>query len=503
LCYVPIIINKLLSKKNIEAYEIIDWLKISISTAPTIHLALQDLIRKGLIKRKLSRWTHESSTYQLAELTEKAIIQGNKQILNNENIITFEKFIERFSEIFEDIENEQAYYEDINNEIYTLWEDFKIIPFLKWCSQFNLDLASKIILSSMLHHHFLVGTEQINVEHIINLTEKKQIKRQKLKISLIDRTNKLLEYNLIDFGRNQFASIDNMILNESVLENIGEPFYQVTNPKKLILKRGELIMPDEIDRETLFFNRDQEFKINQIETLLQPEKYEAALLTLQKNQLCNSFTVLLFGAPGTGKTSSVKSIAKSSNRPIYHVETEKIRDMYVGASEKHLAEIFSEYYKCQKHLGIDPILLLNEADSLLGSRVNAKSGAEKMENTMANILLEKLETFKGILIATTNMTENLDYAFERRILFKIAIDKPDKITQRKIIESNFITLSQSIIDKTLRDFNLTGAEINNIKKKFLITGLINNEVNINDCFYELCQEEFSMSNKKRNKIGFC
>lgn len=502
LILIPIVVNKVLAKQNIEVAKIIEWLNIGISEAPIVHLTLQSLIRKGLIKRKLSRWNKEASSYHLAEIVERAIISGDNLKNTLEIEFNFESYIENYSEIFQEMENDEAYYEDLKNEVHNLWGNYKEIPFIEWASQFNLDLDAKIILSSMLYFNLILGKEDINVDRIINLFEKKPILKQHLKLSLLDGTNKLLRYNLISFSNNDLASIDKMVLTKLVIENLDCKTYQVSKSKNITLKRGKLIMPDKIEEESLYFNQEEQNKLLQIENILQSRRYDSTIKAIEESQILNNVTIILFGPSGTGKTSSAKFIAKRTNRPIYEVQTETIRDMFVGESEKNLSQIFSEYEACKNYLGVDPILLLNEADSLLGNRINTIRGSDKMENSMVNILLEKLESFKGIFIATTNLIKNIDKAFERRILFKIKIDKPNRNTQKKIIKSNFKKIKDNTIEKVLNEFSLTGAEIRNINKRFLINRLINQELEIEDCFYELCQEEFSISNQSSNKIGF-
>jgi predicted transcriptional regulator len=502
LILIPIIANKILDKNNIDASKIMEWLNSGISSAPTIHSTLQTLIRKGLIKKRLSRWNKESSGYHLSDPIEKAILTGDKSIVITNREKSFEQFLEQFGILYQDMEDDNIYYEDFKTEVFNLWEENKDIPFLKWLSQFKLLVDDMIIFSSMLHFHFVLNTEEISVEAIINEFEKKHTARQKLKISLVEETNKLLISKLIKYSNQYFASLESMSLADTVFENIsGEPIKKIQQ-KKLVLKRGELLMPDLIQEEILYYNADQEKQISSIQKLLQPEKYDFVRQELRENGMSTGFTVILFGAPGTGKTSSVKSIARSTNRPIYHVETESIRGKYVGESEKNLAEIFTEYQKCRKYTGIDPILLFNEADALLGSRIQAHSGSDRMENTMANILLEKLENFDGIFMATTNLVGNLDKAFERRILFKIALERPCKETQRKIIANSFKQIDQETIEKISNNFSLSGAEIGNIKKKMMIAKLADPDLDSSSCIYELCKQEFIMAKPGRNKIGF-
>lgn len=100
--------------------------------------------------------------------------------------------------------------------------------------------------------------------------------------------------------------------------------------------------------------------------------------------------------------------------------------MWVGESEKNIKGTFDDYKKKVKQLAKAPILLFNEADAIIGKRqVGAERAVEKMENSILNIILQEIEQLDGILIATTNLPENMDKAFERRFLYKIQFEKPD------------------------------------------------------------------------------
>ena len=97
----------------------------------------------------------------------------------------------------------------------------------------------------------------------------------------------------------------------------------------------------------------------------------------------------------------------------------------LARASKNVRKIFDTTKKFAKKDGSEPVLLLNEADQFLSTRVESSSGAEKMHNQMQNIFLEQIERFEGVLIATTNFLQSLDVAFSRRFDYKIEFKKPD------------------------------------------------------------------------------
>jgi SpoVK/Ycf46/Vps4 family AAA+-type ATPase len=173
--------------------------------------------------------------------------------------------------------------------------------------------------------------------------------------------------------------------------------------------------------------------------------------------------IILYGFPGTGKTMTALSIAKTLKKQIISFDCSKILSMYVGESEKNARKIFDSYKEVAAKSRTEPILLLNEADQFLSGRVaSAGGGAEKMHNQMQNIFLEQIERFEGILIAATNLLENIDPAFSRRFDYKIKFEKPTE-KQRLEIWTKLMP-KKAPVDKNL-DLNalakypLTGAQI--------------------------------------------
>ena len=134
--------------------------------------------------------------------------------------------------------------------------------------------------------------------------------------------------------------------------------------------------------------------------------------------------------------------------------------------------------------------------------VGVANAADKMENSLQNIILQEMETLEGIMIATTNLTTNLDKAFERRFLYKIRFDKPSVEARTKI----WLTMLQGLSEKdakTLADqFDLSGGEIENIVRKHSVNAILSGKdaIDIKEII-SACQRE-RISHDHRRKIGF-
>ena len=183
--------------------------------------------------------------------------------------------------------------------------------------------------------------------------------------------------------------------------------------------------------------------------------------------------IIFYGPPGTGKTLTAHSLSRSLKRQVLSFDCSKILSMYVGESEKNVRKIFDTYTDLTLQTKTEPILLLNEADQFLASRsAGVGSSADQMHNQMQNIFLEQIEKFQGILIATTNLLENIDAAFSRRFNYKIEFKKPDK-EQRLELWKMMLPKNAPFEDGfdvgQLTHHPLTGGQINLIVKNTAYT----------------------------------
>jgi len=217
--------------------------------------------------------------------------------------------------------------------------------------------------------------------------------------------------------------------------------------------------------------------------------------------------ILFDGLSGTGKTATAHAIAKSLKRPIISLDCSKLLSMYVGESEKNVKSLFDEYRNIVKKTDIHPVLLLNEADQFLSSRVeNSSSGSDKMHNQMQNIFLEEMEKFEGILIATTNLVKNIDKAFSRRFDRKIEFKMPNKEQRKLIWEMKIgkkLPLDKSFNFNELSSLEVTGGQIDIAVKNTVYDNAVHRKMNFETSdFINFTKKEMSSSFNSNNKIGF-
>lgn len=265
---------------------------------------------------------------------------------------------------------------------------------------------------------------------------------------------------------------------------------------------SRLISPDKIPVRELFFSEKLAQDIDLLKRIFQEENFVKMQKRMGENTLSKSMVVLFHGLPGTGKTAAVDMIAKTTGRSIYHVDIAASKSSWFGESEKLFKKIFTDYRHMCETEERKPILLFNEADALFSKRRNVDLGnCAQIENTLQNILLEEMEAFDGILIATTNMRDNFDTAFERRFLFKIKFDQPDTAAKQRIWKNKMAWLSEEDCNQLAKKFDLSGGEIDNIVRKAMMEEVLNGTHPTFDMLEAWCRGE-KLTRKGENAIGF-
>ena len=260
---------------------------------------------------------------------------------------------------------------------------------------------------------------------------------------------------------------------------------------------------DSLAYKKLFYGPSEQRSIDTLERMLGEEQYRKVRNSLRESGLRTGFTCLFYGTPGTGKTETVYQLAKKTGRKIIVADVSKLKNCFVGESEKSLTKLFDDYRKCVKTMDIAPILLFNEADAIFGIRQEgAQRAVDKMENSLQNILLQEMEKLDGILIATTNLTQNLDKAFERRFLYKVRFEKPSLENKSKIWSSMMPELTENQAEELAREYDFSGGQIENISRKKKIQSIIECCEPDFATLKEYCGEEQLNSEKKRRRIGF-
>ena len=171
-------------------------------------------------------------------------------------------------------------------------------------------------------------------------------------------------------------------------------------------------------------------------------------------------TALFAGDSGTGKTMSAEVIAGHLGLDLYVIDLATVVDKYVGETEKNLERVFSEAD------GVNGVLLFDEADAIFGKRSEVRDAHDRYANIEVAYLLQRMETFDGLAILTTNLRANLDDAFTRRLDAIVDFPMPDEDQRRLLWErclGDTVPLETGVdLDFCARQFELAGGHIRSI-----------------------------------------
>lgn len=312
----------------------------------------------------------------------------------------------------------------------------------------------------------------------------------------------LFSEGYLSFSGSFMADFSEIIIGDFLKDQlqIGLPDSSVKKP--FYPKLTDVIKPEEIVEKQLYFNEAQQIQIEEVQKITS-DSYDQVISRFVEKGLQPGLTFLFHGDAGTGKTELVKQIAKQSNRVLLKVDLSLLMNMFVGESEKNIRRVFKEYREAMAHFERTPILLFNEADAIFSKRNVVEKAVDQMLNSVQNMLLQELEDFEGIFIATTNMLMNLDKAFDRRILYKLKFEKPDKSTRLAILKQNFNEVQEDIVIKASADYSLTGGQIDNVNKRCLTEQLLfGTETSNPEKFIFYIEQEINFRKNTSEKIGF-
>ena len=167
---------------------------------------------------------------------------------------------------------------------------------------------------------------------------------------------------------------------------------------------------------------------------------------------------MLSGPSGTGKTLAARLLAATLQMDLYRVDLSSVVNKYIGETEKNLNLVFSRAEE------LDVILLLDEGDALLTQRTNVQTSNDRYANLETNFLLQRLESFDGILLVTTNAGERIDSAFQRRMDVLINFSSPTPperwaIWQLHLPRAHAVDFS--LLEEVAGRCALTGGQIKN------------------------------------------
>jgi hypothetical protein len=179
------------------------------------------------------------------------------------------------------------------------------------------------------------------------------------------------------------------------------------------------------------------------------------------------FRALFHGPPGTGKTLSAALLGRRTGREVHRVDLSLLVSKYIGETEKNLARVFA--HAEQRHW----ILFFDEADALFGKRTETKDAHDRYANQEIAYLLQRIESFQGVVILASNLRQNLDDAFLRRFEAVVYFPAPRAEERLRLWQEGFSPRAQvsADLERVAREHELTGAEIINVIRRVSLAAI--------------------------------
>jgi hypothetical protein len=335
--------------------------------------------------------------------------------------------------------------------VFLTGNEFSTFPLGALIKKLRLDELHIIALLKTIEG-FLKGQQPVYFNDI-GLSPSKVIE---LSILLSDENNVLKKEDLIRVELEKDGVTIRTMITRKTLLLIGGQQSNSFDSREFSVKNPfyEVIESDKIQKYTLHYS------------LPMKNTFKDFCELSRKIKKSENLSLLLYGVPGTGKTAFAHQLAKEVNGIIYQMDFSQIQSKWVGETEKNVNRVFKAYQDCWEKSNKPVILLINEADGLMNKRININSSNDVFSNQIQTELLERLENFNGILIATTNLLNNIDSAFHRRFLFKTEVLVPDNSVRSSYLKESelYALLSENLINQ-LENASWTIAEIKNVERK--------------------------------------
>ena len=411
--------------------------------------------------------------------------------------LTAEKFFDVMGKMFDDHESG----DDCMQKVDSLIEENRHLAFCRIVRGFDLSDADRMLLYVFCNRFVNEDDDRIGEHDWEDFCESKWMLRM-IRCELQSQRNSLQNEGIIEnCNSDGMADSEYYKLTDKAKEMF---FKELKISEQQTKNRKELLKHDSFAEKELFYNPYERSQIEQLSQLLMPEKFASVQQRLEGNGMRKGFACLFYGSPGTGKTETVYQLARRTQRDLMVIDVSRIKSCWVGESEKNIKNAFDRYRNYVKQCKHAPILLFNEADAILGIRQeSAQRAVDKMENSIQNIILQEMEQLDGIMIATTNLTQNLDKAFDRRFIYKIEFARPSVEAKRSIWQSMIPTLTPSLADQLAEEYDFSGGQIENIARKCTVELILNGEEPSLEKLHAMCRaEQLSDNHGSRRRVGF-
>jgi hypothetical protein len=273
------------------------------------------------------------------------------------------KFFAILEQLFDERRNDELTYDSITTELLDLINMNMHLLFCKKIMSYNLDEDNLILL--ILFCHLSGNNDDDNIGlHDLHFLYDDKSNASRVRKSLSDGSHVLIKGKFVEFTNNNgFVNSESWKLSDMAKKEL---LSELNAAGKNYQKN--IILHSSIQSKKLFYNEKETESIQKLVSLLKEENYRMVHGRLSENGMRKGFACLFSGAPGTSKTETAWQIARETERNVMMVDISDTKSCWFGKSEKKIKEIFNKYRHAVDNSEIAPILLLNEADAVIGKR---------------------------------------------------------------------------------------------------------------------------------------
>ena len=451
--------------RNILASDIAEFLQCTTIQIIKCMNDIDELVRREYI---LKREDERQLSFRVPTDVIESLTNNEAFVVRAKTNLSTSELMMELETVFEKRGNKELSYEQTASKTKCLLEYNAGLAFSRKLRGYALNEEDQTLLILFCHLFANNDDDEIRFHDIEFLFPKKQWNR--IKCMLNAKCHTLQYLHLIEYG-NDNGLVDRETFRLS--RQAKRELLSELNISSMSQACKGMIKAKDIIAKQLFYENDTQQQIAELEDLLDENRYQQIHNRMKEAGFRCGFTCLFYGAPGVGKTETVLQLARKTGRNIIQVNVEQIKSMWVGESEKNIKALFDDYRNQVESQSLAPILLFNEADAVIGMRhKGAERATDKMENALQNIILQEMEKIDGILIATTNLVQNFDKAFERRFLYKVKFNAPSIQTRRHIWQSIMPEISEESASWLASHYNLSGGQIENVARRYAINTIL-------------------------------
>jgi AAA+ superfamily predicted ATPase len=441
---------------------------------------------------------HELSFCFSRKIMDAVLLEDNSRFekIREVDMITL---LEIIYKLVEDRSDETITYNELLQEVDELLLANKKLAFVQNLDCLNLENYERVFLLYVCRE-ILKGDDDVDLISALEKIISDARTRFQFRRSLVMGHNILIDKDILTLSDGMFRSDRDISLTDHGMDMLFDKELKFLRTEEK--KDKNLLLHKNIKEMPMFYEPPLRSQLDELVHVLEEKNYQRTLKRLKSKGMPEGMAILLHGPPGTGKTATTYQIARQTGRDIMEVDISDTKSMWFGESEKRIKKVFTDYRNMLDKGEKAPILLFNECDAVFGTRKRiGNSPVDQTENTIQNIILQSMEDLKGILIATTNLTHNLDRAFQRRFLWKILLEPPGPENRKQIWLSKLPFLKEEVAMKLAGQFNFSGGIIENIARKAMMHEVLQGKAPAIDQILSWCREEDSLSGI-RAQIGF-